>query len=366
MPGSPTETEDVDVRDTLAKQIALLAPPIRRLHLDRTRLIQEERLAKEKELAERHNEILCERNDALREASYAIQNESLALRRENLALRDEEGPAKEIFNDFSEQLETSERSNEDASPLKLLERERVTSFKAYAACYLGRPVPRDTRFSIQGDYSIPLGHALYGSFLLACLGKSKLPPRVRAITGMSGQAFRSALNNLMQLIEAPRYLEIGSWAGSTAAASLYQNALQECTCIDNWSEFGGPRREFLENIQLTDPTVRVNLIEKDFRAVDYEAIGSHFNVFFFDGPHSEKDHYDGLCLPQPCLDGQYVLVVDDWNFREVRDGTRRAISDLNAKILFRIDVRTTRDNTQPEIRLEQSQWHNGCLVCRYC
>ena len=199
---------------SLAKQIALLAPPIRRLHLDRTRLIQEERLAKEKELAERHNEILCERNDALREASYAIQNESLALRRENLALRDEEGPAKEIFNDFSEQLETSERSNEDASPLKLLERERVKSFNSYAACHFRRPVPRHPLFDT-GECSIPLGHALYCSFFLACLGKSKLSPRMRAIKGMSGQAFRSALNNLMQLIDIPisRNWELGGLHG---------------------------------------------------------------------------------------------------------------------------------------------------------
>ena len=69
----------------------------------------------------------------------------------------------------------------------------------------------------------------------------------------------------------------------------------------------------------------MNLIEMDFRSIDYEAIGSRFNVFFFDGPHSDKDHYDALCLPQPCLDDQYVLIVDDWNLREVRQGTRRAI-----------------------------------------
>src|ERR1700676_782571 len=95
-----------------------------------------------------------------------------------------------------------------------------------------------------GDFSAsPAGVALKGSFDKAQLGTYRLPEEIRGIEGMSGQKYRSLVNSLVRAYPDPHYLEIGSWAGSTATAALHGNSVQ-ALCIDNWSQFGGPRTEF--------------------------------------------------------------------------------------------------------------------------
>jgi hypothetical protein len=191
------------------------------------------------------------------------------------------------------------------------------------------------------------------SFARALMHDSKLPDYVRAIQGMSGQIYRSFINNLMGDCAAARYLEIGSWAGSTAAAALYGNKAK-CLCIDNWSEFGGPRDAFFSNIaRVRSSDIDFEFIEKDFRAVDYSAVGS-FNVYMFDGPHAPADHYDGIKLVQPALDASYVLIVDDWNWAAVREPTLQALIDTNSRIESCIEVRTTFREQPASADLEHS------------
>ena len=45
--------------------------------------------------------------------------------------------------------------------------------------------------------------------------KRKINDFILNLTGLSGRKFRSMLNNLIEKFESPRYLEVGSWYGST-------------------------------------------------------------------------------------------------------------------------------------------------------
>lgn len=189
--------------------------------------------------------------------------------------------------------------------------------------------------------------------------------RTRRIDGMSGQRYRTLVNRLISDLSAegtPRYLEIGCWKGSTAAAAMDGNRLA-ITCVDNWSEFGGPKAEFLANVgRVRSPRVAFDFIESDFRAIDYRRLGAPFDVILFDGPHTERDQYDGIVLPQPALANPHILIVDDWNWPEVRKGTERALRDLSLSTDLRIEIRTTLDDTQPMRRGCKSDWHNGYLL----
>ncbi len=162
----------------------------------------------------------------------------------------------------------------------------------------------------------------------------------------------------MSSIEPARYLEIGSWKGSTVITALFGNTCK-ALCIDNWSDFGGPKYEFLQNLQDFQIEDRVEFIEEDFRNVDYCNIGS-FDIFFYDGPHEEIDHYDGILIPQPAMKQEYFLIVDDWNWLQVRIGTIRALSDSNSTIQFAIEILTTQDDTHTA--RSRSDWHNGCFL----
>jgi hypothetical protein len=199
------------------------------------------------------------------------------------------------------------------------------------------------------------------AFLAALAEQSRIDPAVLHMNGMSGRKYRRFINNLVGALSDARYLEIGSWAGSTLCSAINRNNVR-ALAIDNWSEFGGPRDEFLDNVgRFRTPGAQVNLIESDFREVDYTQLGP-FNLYLFDGPHAAEDQYDGLRLVLPALDREFVLVVDDWNWSAVRSGTFRAIAELRVELEYVVEIRSTLDDTHPEIAFADSDWHNGYFI----
>ena len=70
-----------------------------------------------------------------------------------------------------------------------------------------------------GDFTISdEARLIKHSFDRALNDESPLPSEIRDIDGMSGQKYRAFINNLVRSCPNPRYLEVGTWAGSTATA----------------------------------------------------------------------------------------------------------------------------------------------------
>ena len=232
------------------------------------------------------------------------------------------------------------------------------TLKQSAMPFFSNPVP--PVFLRSGNFSgTPLGTALEAAYDKALAGVGGPADHVRRMRGMSGQKYRTFINTLIKSLPDARYLEVGSWAGSTAASAIDGNRLR-AVCIDNWSLFGGPKDEFFANLEsVRTPDVDFSFIESDFRKVDFSKIG-RFNVYLFDGPHEEEDQYDGITLAVPALDDSFVLIVDDWNWSESRLGTYRAIRDAGLSIACSVEVRTTTDNTHPPgDGGPTTEWHNG-------
>ena len=208
-----------------------------------------------------------------------------------------------------------------------------------------------------------LATAVVAAFDIA-LGETEIPaPSFLDIDGMSGRRYRIFANALLRRVPEPRYLEVGVWAGSTLCSAIAGNAIR-AVAVDNWSLFGGPRARFLENLARFGTSSEVRFIESDFRAIAFEDQG-RFNVYLFDGPHTEADQYDGLALALPALDSEFIFMVDDWNWAEVRAGTRRAIERLGLEEIHTIEVRTTADDTHPPhcgFEAKMTDWHNGCFI----
>lgn len=216
---------------------------------------------------------------------------------------------------------------------------------------------------IEGTTSHQFSSIIDLSYKKSLKEQSKLPDFVLNMHGMSGKRYRHLINNIVTSIEDARYLEIGSWRGSTASSAIYGNKVT-CTCIDNWSECGDASSEFHKNIKLakTDE-VNLNIYEQDFRHIKYSDIGK-YNIFLFDGPHSENDQYDGVVIPFECLDDTFIMIVDDWNWEATRNGTKRAIADLKINILYSLEIMTVDgvNNTFPDETFEKSFWHNGYYI----
>jgi len=183
--------------------------------------------------------------------------------------------------------------------------------------------------------------------------ESQLTSFVLNVQGMSGKKYRHFINNVVSSVSDARYLEIGSWKGSTLCAAIFNNNVT-AYAIDDWSTDGGPEDEFNQNVQdcieasNEDLNINVNFEKNDYRKVNYSEIGK-YNIFLYDGLHEEQDQYDGIALPYETLDNVFILVVDDWNWDGPKDGTNRAIEELKLKVLYSIEI-------------NDEDWHNGYFI----
>jgi Glycosyl transferase family 90 len=194
----------------------------------------------------------------------------------------------------------------------------------------------------------------------ALAGEGKLPAEVLSLEGMSGRKYRLFINNLIESIADARYLEVGVWMGSTLCSAVYGNSVH-AVGIDNWSQFGGPASQFLTNLsRFKTADANVSFLESDFRAISFSCLG-RFNVYLFDGPHLAKDQRDGVAFALPALEDSFVLIVDDWNWADVREGTMAALRELALSVEYMTEVRTTLDGSHPQAAGQHSDWHNGYL-----
>lgn len=207
------------------------------------------------------------------------------------------------------------------------------------------------------EYIESIKHALYNTHL----DISKLDSDILSMDGMSGKKTRHFYNNLLGNVANPRYLEIGTWKGSSLCSAMYGNKAN-IVCIDNWSEFQGPKNDFINNLEKYKGLNTVYALEGDCWVVDANKLPK-FNIYLYDGGHKEEDHYKALTHYIQCMDDIFIFIVDDWNWKEVRDGTYRAIKDLNLERLYEHEIKLTNDNTHTPKDIAGKTWWNGIYIC---
>ena len=188
--------------------------------------------------------------------------------------------------------------------------------------------------------------------------KSKIDDYIININDMSGIKTRHLYNNIANFDDC-RYLEIGSYKGSTACAALCNNKMKLFVCIDNWSEFGNNKEEFLHNFYKYKGDNNAYYIEKDCFNLDKTIFKEKFNVYMYDGNHSYESQYKALEYYYEILDDTFIFIVDDWNNKIIRDGTLKGIEDLNLKIIHKIEIRLKEDNGYTE---DRNGYHNGLFI----
>lgn len=190
---------------------------------------------------------------------------------------------------------------------------------------------------------------------------SKITLEIVEMEGMTGIKTRHFYNNLLNTDDA-RYLEIGTWKGSSVCSAMCGNEA-DVVCIDNWTEFGGPKNDFLKNFEKYKGKNNAIFIENDCFKIDVFTISLKFNIFLYDGNHTSDSHYKALIHYYECLDDVFIFIVDDWNWKEVRDATIESIKKLNLQMLYKKEIKTTNNDTHPSWgSKEQKEWHNGICV----
>lgn len=165
------------------------------------------------------------------------------------------------------------------------------------------------------------------------LEQNQLDPNI--LPGMSGKKSRILLNELMY--SDTKYLEVGTYVGSTFISACYKNRPLSAQAIDFFTEIGqGVRDQFWQNIEKNKehlPTFE--FFEENCFDLSNETKSklNNINCFFFDGPHEEQDQCQALTYYQDFLSDSFIFIVDDWNWQKVKDGTYRGIKESNLEIL---------------------------------
>lgn len=164
--------------------------------------------------------------------------------------------------------------------------------------------------------------------------ESKLCAPLLSMEGMTGMKTRHFYNNICSL-PGTRYLEIGTHAGSSICSAIYHNnnSIKLAMCVDNWSEFGGPKETFAKNLDTYKGETPVMFLESDCWAIDTQSLPK-FNIYMYDAGHTVEDHEKALTHFVNCMDTIFIYIVDDWNWDQVRNGTYFGIEKAGLHIAY--------------------------------
>ncbi len=190
--------------------------------------------------------------------------------------------------------------------------------------------------------------------------ESKISKDIKDMQGMTGEMTRHFYNNLLSMPDT-RYLEIGVWMGSSSCSAMYKNKAH-VVLMDDFSGFGSPKQAFLENFHEYKGDNDAEFIESDCFKFDITKFKKKFNIYLFDGDHSEESQFKAIDYYLPCLEDEFILVVDDWNWQDVRNGTNRAIRDNNLKVLWKKEIQLTKNNEHTPNKEAMQTWWNGIGV----
>lgn len=215
----------------------------------------------------------------------------------------------------------------------------------------------------------------------AQLGRSTLPPAVLDLEGMTGTMTRMFYNSLLgpqhPLVAAaaaagagippPRllcYLEVGCWLGSSFISALHGNAghVRSAVVCDNWSEFCGPKEQFLDNVADLVPGLEFDLRDDDCFALTTPLPADTFHVYLYDGPHDRDSHRRAITCMWHALASLCIVVVDDWNWEDVREGTWEGLRAVGATVAWVREIRMTQDGSHTPPALARRMWWNGMAV----
>ena len=175
---------------------------------------------------------------------------------------------------------------------------------------------------------------------------SKINPEVLYDITLPGESMITGiiphlLNNIVT--ENTKYLEIGTWKGTSAVCALYGNKPQEVTIVDSWEPRFGPttKDDFIKKCNkylnyipnyIHNDCFGFNPLEKNIRDV---------NAYYYDGEHEYEDHYKALTHYYDSLADEFIYIVDDFNYGPVKPATMDALRDKNITVLYSIEDQYT-------------------------
>ncbi len=176
------------------------------------------------------------------------------------------------------------------------------------------------------------------------------------IPKMSTLAIAAIIDKTVSMMPANgAFVNVGVWHGFTLLAGMMHNPDKICVGIDNFSEFGGPKKEFLERFEQYRSD-RHHFYEKDYRDYFLNDHEGSIGFYIYDGEHSYQNQLEGLKIAEPFFKSGTIILVDDTNWDEPYQATQDFIagSSHHYEVLF--DQKTA-------VKTHPTYW-NGIVIFR--
>jgi hypothetical protein len=135
------------------------------------------------------------------------------------------------------------------------------------------------------------------------------------------------------------FVNVGVWCGFSLFAGMVGNPGKRCIGIDNFSEFGGPRGEFLSVFdRIRSPSHEFHELDWHdyFKKVHRAPIG----FYVYDASHDYKSQLEGLRAAEPFFAENCRILVDDTNWAAPREATLKFLARRKGQYRILLDRRT--------------------------
>ena len=191
------------------------------------------------------------------------------------------------------------------------------------------------------------------------------------LSGFSGKKIIALLQNLATCLDPGKeaYLEVGVFRG-LSLISVSKVFTGVAYGIDNFSQFDPDNKNYnLINEHLRRLGIgNANLINCDME-VALKNLPDHLGnkkigLFFVDGPHDYRSQMMCLLLARPFLSENAIIVVDDSNYRHVRQANADFLSlSPSFKLSFERYTHAHPMNMSPEEKINTIEgWWNGINI----
>jgi len=167
--------------------------------------------------------------------------------------------------------------------------------------------------------------------------------RTEVLSGYSGKKLYGTLQRLAKeiLTEDTCYLEVGVYQGLTLLSTAMVAPERTFIGIDNFAFFDpeGKNKGIVEARTQTLGLTNTKLVNMDYEdaleQLDKHLDGKKVGIYFIDGPHDYRSQLMCLQLIQPYLSDDAVILVDDSNYRHVRQANRDFLfTNPSFKLIF--------------------------------
>lgn len=129
---------------------------------------------------------------------------------------------------------------------------------------------------------------------------------------------RHLYNNLLKYVYDARYLELGTYNGSSTFSAMYNNTAKILS-IENWSVIQG-KQDFITNFNNYKGQNDATYIDTDY-INNVPQITSKYNIYSYN-----------------YLDDIFIYIKNDWDQEYVRQETSDAITYLNLKYIYKKEI----------------------------